>query len=244
MNGPDISRSVAVIAGAGPGSGAAIARKLLSEGYAVGLIARGAETLEEVRQSLGATGQRVVAVAADLAEAEQVRDAFARIRRELGPLRILVCHATAASWKGLMDVSPAEFEAAWRSSAWSAFLSAREAVPDMIGQGGGAILITGATSSIRGRAGAVDFTSAKFALRGLAESLAREWWPQGIHVAHVLIDGLIDTPRLRATVRPGPNEPLLQPSGIAEAYWGLIRQEPSAWTFELDLRPYNEAFLE
>jgi len=125
-----------------------------------------------------------------------------------------------------------------------AFLCAREAVPDMVKLGAGAIVFTGATSSVRGRGGAVAFSSAKFAVRGLAQSLAVELWPKGIHVAHVIIDGVIDTPSVHRTYKPSAREPLLKPDAIAEAYWSLIEQERSAWTLEIDLRPNKEAFFE
>ena len=103
---------------------------------------------------------------------------------------------------------------------------------------------TGATSSVRGRGGAVAFSSAKFAVRGLAQSLAVELWPKGIHVAHVIIDGVIDTPNVRKAYKPTARDPLLQPDAIADAYWNLIQQDRSAWSLEIDLRPHNEAFFE
>jgi NAD(P)-dependent dehydrogenase (short-subunit alcohol dehydrogenase family) len=138
---------------------------------------------------------------------------------------------------------------------FGAFLCAREAVPDMLGlatgrvrptggRGVGAIIFTGATSSVRGRGGAVAFSSAKFAVRGLAQSLAVELWPKGIHVAHVVIDGVIDTPKVRRTYKSSDKEPLLKPEAIADSYWNLIQQERSAWSLEIDLRPNKEAFFE
>ncbi|MGH7232644.1 MAG: SDR family NAD(P)-dependent oxidoreductase, partial [Nitrospiraceae bacterium] len=107
----------------------------------------------------------------------------------------------------------------------------------------GAMIFTGATSSVRGRGGALDFSSAKFAVRGLAESLARELWPKGIHVAHVVIDGVIETPEVRRKLSPAPNEPLLNPDAIAETYWNVVTQERTSWTLELDVRPFNEDFF-
>jgi NAD(P)-dependent dehydrogenase (short-subunit alcohol dehydrogenase family) len=117
-------------------------------------------------------------------------------------------------------------------------------VTDMLKRRAGAIIFTGATSSVRGRAGAVAFSSAKFAVRGLAQSLATELWPKGIHVAHVVIDGVIDTRRVRKTYKPSASDPMLQPEAIADAYWHLIRQDRSAWSLEIDLRPNKEAFFE
>src|SRR5947207_14763565 len=112
------------------------------------------------------------------------------------------------------------------------------------GRGAGAIIFTGATASVRGRGCAVAFSSAKFAVRGLAQSLAVELWPKGIHVAHVIVDGVIDTPQMRKRHALPAQEPLLKPEAIAEAYWNLIQQGRSAWSLEIDLRPNNEAFFE
>ena len=113
----------------------------------------------------------------------------------------------------------------------------------MLKKGGGSIIFTGATSAVRGRAGALAFSSAKFATRGLASALAREVGPYGIHVAHVIVDGVIDTPGVRQRYKLSENEPLLEPDAIADTYWALVQQERSAWTFEVDVRPHNEEFF-
>ena len=123
-------------------------------------------------------------------------------------------------------------------------LCAREAVPEMLRHGAGTIIFTGATSSVRGRGDAVAFRSAKFAVRGLAQSLAVELWPKGIHVAHVIIDGVINTPEVHKRHKASAQEPLLKPEAIAEAFWSLIQQDRSAWSLEIDLRPNKEAFFE
>src|SRR5881398_403955 len=143
-----------------------------------------------------------------------------------------------------MQTSPEQFERSWRIGVYGAFLCAREAVLDMLELRAGAIIFTGATSSVRGRGGAVAFSSAKFAVRGLAQSLAVELWPKGIHVAHVVIDGVIDTPKVRKTYKPSAKEPLLKPEAFADSYWDLIQQERSAWSLEIDLRPNKETFFE
>jgi NAD(P)-dependent dehydrogenase (short-subunit alcohol dehydrogenase family) len=158
-------------------------------------------------------------------------------------VEILIAHASGSVGEGLMKTTPDQFDRSWRIAVFGAFLCAREAVPDMLERGGGAIIFTGATSSVRGRGGAVAFSSAKFAVRGLAQSLAVELWPKGIHVAHVVIDGVIDTPKVRRT-KPSAKEPLLKPEAIADAYWNLIQQGRSAWSLEIDLRPHEEAFFE
>ncbi|NKB72512.1 MAG: SDR family NAD(P)-dependent oxidoreductase [Candidatus Latescibacteria bacterium] len=231
---------VAVIAGVGPGLGAALARKLIQEGCQVGLLARSSTYLQTLAEELRANGGQVLPAAVDIADPDQGADGFRQIREALGPVDILINHASMAAWKGLLELNEDEFERAWRVSCFGAFLCSRQAVPDMLASGSGAILFTGATSSIRGHGGAVAFSSAKFALRGLAQSMARQYWPQGIHVAHIVVDGVIDTPDVQAD----PDEPLLNPDAMAQAYWSLIEQDKSAWTLELDLRPHGEAFFE
>ena len=143
-----------------------------------------------------------------------------------------------------MEITPAEFERAWRVTTLGALHCSRVAATDMlIDNRGGIILFTGATSSIRGRQGAIDFSSAKIALRGMADSMARELWPHGVHVAHVIVDGVIDTAAVRRQMDIDPDEPLLDPEHIANVYWSLVEQERSAWSFELEVRPHTEEFF-
>ena len=229
-----------LIAGVGPGLGAALVRKFATEGCQVGMVARSEKSLQDMAGQLKGD---ILPVQADITDSEQVSRAFEKVRDNFGPVDILINHASYAAWKGLLDLSPEQFEQSWRVTVYGAFLCAREAVPDMLKSGGGAILFTGATSGIRGRAGALAFSSAKFGVRGMADSLAREYWPQGIHVAHIVIDGIIDTPQVRERYNPDENEPLLNPDAIADSYWSLTRQDRSAWTFELEVRPHDEEFF-
>ncbi len=231
----------AVVAGVGPGLGAALVRKFVAEGCRVGMLARSPDYLEQLQAELGE--ENALAVAADITTDTAVVSAFARVRDRFGPVDILVNHASLSNWKGLMDITPAEFERAWRVTVLGALHCSRVAATDMLTDSrGGTILFTGATSSIRGRQGAIDFSSAKFGLRGLADSMARELWPQGVHVAHVLIDGIIDTERVREQMNLDPDEPVLKPDDIAGVYWSLVEQERSAWSFELEVRPHTEEF--
>ena len=231
----------AVIAGVGPGSGAAIARKLVKEGCAVGLVARSADYLDQLAAELRATKSPVAWAKADVSDANQIKSAFEQLQRALGPIGLLVFHASAGGpfGQGLLSIDPKDFARSWAVGTLGGLLCAQAVVPEMLKTGAGAILFTGATSSVRGAS--ISFSSSKFALRGLAQSLARELWPQGIHVAHVVIDAVIgDT---GTTAPPGP-EPLLDPDAMAEAYWQLAIQDRSAWTLELDLRPFGEKFFE
>jgi NAD(P)-dependent dehydrogenase (short-subunit alcohol dehydrogenase family) len=232
---------VAIVAGVGPGLGAALVRKLAQEGYRVGMFARSPRFIGQLADELGAN---TLAVPTDVSDAKEVAAGFRKVGQKLGPVEILIAHASGSVGEGLTKTRPDQFEQSWRIAVLGAFLCAREAAPEMIKRGAGTIIFTGATSSVRGRGGAVAFSSAKFAVRGLAQSLAVELWPRGIHVAHVIIDGVIDTPQVRRTYKPSDKEPLLKPEAIADTYWNLIRQERSAWSLEIDLRPNKEAFFE
>ncbi len=234
-------KRVAIVAGVGPGLGAALVRKLVQGDCCVGMFARSSEFIEKLAAELQ---PNALAVPVDVSDAKQVAAGFRKVRQQLGPVEILIAHASGSVGEGLIKTTPAQFEQSWRVAALGAFLCASEAVPDMLNGGGGAIIFTGATSSVRGRGGAVAFSSAKFAVRGLAQSLAVELWSEGIHVAHVIIDGVIDTTNVRKTYGVSAKEPLLKPEAIADSYWNLIQQDRSAWSLEIDLRPYNEAFFE
>jgi NAD(P)-dependent dehydrogenase (short-subunit alcohol dehydrogenase family) len=234
-------KRVAIVAGVGPGLGAALVRKLVQEGCRVGMFARSPEFVGKLAAELGADA---LAVPTDISDARQVAAGFRNVRQQLGAVEILIAHASGSVGEGLIKTTPDQFERSWRVAVFGAFLCAREAVPGMLEGGAGAIIFTGATSSVRGRGGAVAFSSAKFAVRGLAQSLAVELWPRSIHVAHIIIDGIIDTPKVRRIYKPSAKEPLLKPEAIADSYWNLIQQDRSAWSLEVDLRPHTEAFFE
>ena len=229
----------AVVAGVGPGLGESLARRFIDEGCNVGLFARSANYLQELSAELG---DQAVAVPTDITDESRVEDAFERVREEFGPIDVLVNHASGAAWKGAEDISPGEFEQAWRVSAYGSLLCSQQAIPDMLDNDGGTIIFTGATSALRGREGAVGFSAAKFGVRGMAESMARELGPAGIHVAHVVIDGQILTPQAKRSYPDRDASSFLDPDEIASEYWHLIEQDRSAWTLELDLRPHVEEF--
>lgn len=234
---------IAVIAGVGPGLGAALARKFVDEGCNVALLSRSSAYIKNLSTRLAKSGRTVIPIPTDITEPEQVDQSFDRIRDELGDPDILVNHAGNAAWGSFANLTPEAFEGAWRVCTLGGFLCSKQVTPGMLKKGGGSILFTGATSAVRGRADAIAFSSAKFATRGLASALAREVGPYGIHVAHVIIDGVIDTPGVRQRYKLSENEPLLEPDAIADIYWALIQQERSAWTFEVDVRPHNEEFF-
>jgi NAD(P)-dependent dehydrogenase (short-subunit alcohol dehydrogenase family) len=237
---PDVS----VIAGVGPGLGASMARKFAQEGCRLAVLARSPDFLETLSKELRERGTEVLAIPTDIGDTDQVAAAFARIRDELGPVDLLVNNASASGpfSQPFVEITPESFTHGWRVGVRGAFLCSQAVVPEMLGKSAGCILFTGATSSVRGSA--ITFSSAKFALRGFAQALARELWPKGIHVAHIVIDGGIRENENEPGTGDQTAEPLMNPAAIAEAYWGLVKQERSAWSLELDLRPYREKFFE
>ncbi|MFB6310894.1 MAG: SDR family NAD(P)-dependent oxidoreductase [Salinirussus sp.] len=229
----------AIVAGVGPGLGAAVARRFVEEGCQVGLFARSSEYIENLADDLG---ENALPVQVDITDEAAVVDGFDAVREAYGPVDILVNNASGAAWDGLLDIDPPAFEQALAVSATGALLCAQEAVADMLEGDGGTVIFSGATSSIRGRGGAVGFSAAKFAARGLAEAMARELGPEGVHVAHVVIDGQILGPYDPEDFDDRDEETFLDPDAIADAYWDLVTQDRSAWTLELDLRPHVEEF--
>ena len=246
---------VAWIAGVGAsaGLGAAVARRHAREGLTVALSGRTLERIEAVATEIRSAGGRAHALPGDVSIETEARRIAAEVVA-LGPLRAAVFNAGNAVRGAALDLDAAQFEQAWRGGAFAGFLFAREVVQALLrnghdanaSQGRGSLVFTGATASLRGGAKFAAFAASKAALRSLAQSLAREHGPQGIHVAHVVIDGGIDGERLRSAapqrVTAAGTDGLLDPDAIAETYWQLHRQHRSAWTFELDLRPFKETF--
>jgi NAD(P)-dependent dehydrogenase (short-subunit alcohol dehydrogenase family) len=243
----DVPGPVAWIAGVGAsaGLGAALARRFSREGMLVALTARNAPRLQSIVGEIQQAGARAVALPGDVAVVEEV-ERLAAALKALGPLRVAIFNAAHAAWGSLLQLTPQQFEDAWRTSALGGFLFARAAVPQLLAAGGGTLLFSGATASVRGRGSFIAFAAAKAALRSSAQSIAREYGPRGVHVAHIVIDGGIDGERLRSAapdrVAAAGTDGLLHPDAIADTYWQLHRQHRSAWTHELDLRPYKESF--
>ena len=230
----------AVIAGVGPGLGASLAERFASEGCSVALLARSESYLETLAERLRTeTPGDALAVPTDLSDPMTIEHSFERIRETVGPIDVLVNHASAASWNGLLEQDPEEFRRALAVGPEAALHCSQAAVEDMLEGDGGTVIFTGATTAVRGREGAVGFSAAAFARRGMAESMARELGPEGVHVAHVVIDGGILPPDADADIK-SESEEYLDPDAVADAYWMLVEQDRSAWTLELDLRPHVE----
>ena len=219
--------------------GAALARRFAAE-YAVALIARDGDKLATLAREIEATGGTALPVAADVSKAADISTAFGKIRGELGEVDALLYNAAMRPFGRLMETKPSTFENTWRVAAFGAFLAAQEVVPAMLKRGAGMIVFTGATAGIKPFPTSAAFGPAKFAMRGLAQVIARDLQPQGIHVAYVNIDGAIDMPLIRERFPQFTEEDLLKPAAIAETYWHIAHQDRSAWTHELDIRPFKE----
>ncbi len=233
---------VAVVIGVGPGLGSAIARRFAREGFAVGLMARSLDTLTPIQVEIETAGGQALPVAMDATEPESVQVAFEQMRSQLGAPEVLIYNAGAFQVAGILELTPAQFEMNWKINCFGAFLGVQQVLPAMLERRQGTILLTGATAALKGSARFAGLAVGKFGLRALAQSLARELGPQGIHVAHVIIDGLINTPRVQSMAAERQEHTLLNPEAIAETYWHLYQQDPTAWTQELDLRPAVEKF--
>jgi NAD(P)-dependent dehydrogenase (short-subunit alcohol dehydrogenase family) len=231
-------KKVAVVAGAGPGNGAALARRFAATGYAVALLARRREALDRLESEIeGARGY-----ACDVGAADQVAQAFASIRAELGQVDALLYNAGSGTFGDVESITPDQFEAAWRVNALGSLLCARQVIPDMKAAGHGVILFVGATASRRGGPRSAAFAPAKAAQRSLAESMARSLWPSRIHVCLIVIDGVVDLPGTRQAMPDKPDSFFVRPAGVAEIAWQLTCQDPSAWSFEVEARPFGESW--
>lgn len=232
------ARPVALIAGIGDGLGTSLAAAFAVAGYDVAGLSRSGRTTDAAAAAVAAAGGSYTPLIADLGVETAVGHAIASLG---GWVEVMVHTAHRLTIKPFLDTAPSDFEATWRTGVLGAALVARAVLPAMIARGRGAIVLAGATAGIRAGARFAAFASAKFALRGLAQSLAREFGPAGIHVAHLLLDGLIDEPQTEARFGPG-KAVRMDPDAIAAACLALVRQPASAWTHELDLRPSSESF--
>jgi len=233
---------VAVVLGVGPGLGAAVAHRFAREGFAVGLMARNLQQLTQIQSEIEESGGKALSVSVDATDPASVTAAFEQVSSQLGSPEVFVYNAGAFRMAGILDLTPEQFESSWKVNCFGAFLAVQQVLPAMVEQGRGTILLTGATAAVRGSAKFAALAVGKFGLRALAQSLAREFGSQGIHVAHIIIDGMINTQRVRAMASEREENTLLAPEAIAQTYWQLYQQDATAWTLELDLRPAVEKF--
>lgn len=229
-------KPVCVIVGVGPGNGAALARCFADAGYAMALIARS----PVFAGNLAAQIADARAYACDIANAAGVAAVFEQIRSDLGRVDVLILNAGTGTWGSVEQITPADFEAAWRTSALGTLLASQQVIPAMKREGHGAIIVIGATASLRGVPTTAAVAPAKAAQRILAESMARTLGPAGIHVAVLILDGVVDIPATRAYFADRPDDDFIKPGAVAQAALSLVRQDRSAWTFQSELRPFGE----
>ena len=228
-------QGVCLITGVGPGTGAALARRF-AEGYRVAMLARNAERLAELEKQLpGSRGY-----ACDVTDSEALHATLARVRGELGAPEILIHNAVGGAFGDFLTIDPSVLEANFQVNTMALLHLARALAPDMIEAGRGAILCTGNTSAYRGKAHFAGFAPSKAAQRVLAESMARALGPQGVHVAYLAIDAVIDLPWTRKRFAGKPDSFFCKPDDIAGECWNLAHQPSSAWTFDVQIRPHGE----
>jgi NAD(P)-dependent dehydrogenase (short-subunit alcohol dehydrogenase family) len=228
---------VCVVIGVGPGNGAAIARRFAAEGYATALVARRPDLIEELARQLGPPARAYRCDAGDRSALERTFDA---IEAELGAVDVLVYNAGSGVWGTVEEITPDAFESTWRVNGLGALVAAQQVIPAMKSRGQGTIVYIGATASRRGGPNSAAFSSAKGAQRLLAESMARHLWPAGVHVALVVIDGIVDLPQTRERMPDKPDEFFVSPDDVASTVLAMVRQPRSAWSFEVEARPFGE----
>lgn len=231
-------KKVCVVVGVGPGNGAALGRRFAHEGYAVALLARTTETSGPLAEELD--GAR--AYPCDVTDEASVASTFSVIAQEMGPVHTLIYNAGSGVWGTVEEISPAALESSFRVNTLGLLLTSQQVIPQMKAQGGGNIVVIGATSSRRGVARTAAFAPAKAAQRSLSESMARHLWPQKIHVSLIIVDGMVDLPRTRAMMKDKPDDVFIAPADLASTAFHLTEQPSSAWSFEVEARPFKESW--
>jgi NAD(P)-dependent dehydrogenase (short-subunit alcohol dehydrogenase family) len=227
---------VCVVTGIGPGLGSAYARRFAAGGYRVALLGRTAEKLAQYAAEIEGS----LPVVCDVSDAASVAAAFATVRAELGEPSVIVHNAGSGVFKGFLETTADELQASFDVNVGGLFHVAQQALPAMVAGDGGALVITGATAAWRGSPRTAAFAAAKGGQRWLAQAIAKEFAPQGVHVSYIIIDGMVDLPRTRSFMPDRPAADFVSPDAVAEMAWYLAHQAPGGWTFELDARPAPE----
>ncbi|MCP4756650.1 MAG: SDR family NAD(P)-dependent oxidoreductase [Proteobacteria bacterium] len=240
------TQKIALVVGVGDGLGSAVARKFAGEGLTVCAARRNGEKLNDLCRQIGESGGIAHGFSLDARKEEQVVDLFDKIEREIGPIEVAVFNVGGNVRFGILETTVRKYTKMWEMGCLAGFITGREAARKMVPRGRGTIIFTGATASVRGAAGYAAFAGAKHGLKALSQSMARELGSKGIHVAHVVVDGAIDTPWIRENfsewIKGKPDHALLNPDDIAENYLMLYKQPLNAWTHEIDLRPSIESW--
>ncbi|MND77804.1 3-oxoacyl-[acyl-carrier-protein] reductase FabG1 [compost metagenome] len=238
------NKKVVLVVGAGDATGGAIARRFAREGYVACVTRRHADKLQPLVDSIRAEGGEAHGFASDARKEDEVAELVETIERDIGPIEAFVFNIGANVPCSILEETARKYFKIWEMACFSGFLNAREVAKRMVTRKRGTLLFTGATAGLRGAANFAAFAGAKHGIRALAQSMARELWPMNLHVAHVIVDGAIDTDFIRENFpekyAQKAEDGILDPEHIAENYWYLHSQPRDAWTFELDLRPWNE----
>ena len=230
-----------VVLGVGPSTGNSVALRFAKAGYKVALAARNQKNMNPTAEFISKRGGDVLSIPTDSSNEDSVKELIKRSVSELGTLEVAIYNASSFIMKSVLELTASDVESAWKTACLGGFFFAREAAKEMIKTKSGTIIFTGATGGIRGSKNFAGFAIGKFGLRALAQSMARELQPEGIHVIWVNIDGQIENPK-NNTLSYLQNDTKLDPESIAETYFQLHKQHRSAWTHEIDLRPWKETF--
>ena len=225
-----------MITGVGAGNGASFSKRFIREGYKVVMLARNIAYLETLATEIPGS----VAMECDVRDPAAINSVFARIHEEIGTVDTLVYNAGAGEWASIMETSLDGMQSSWATNTLGLVACAQEVIPSMTEKGEGNIMVIGATASLRGGAQSTAFASAKAAQRSVAQSMARDLGPKGIHVGYLIIDGIIDIERTRERFPDRADDLFMQPDAIADSVYAMTQQDRSAWAFEIDLRPYGE----
>jgi NAD(P)-dependent dehydrogenase (short-subunit alcohol dehydrogenase family) len=231
-----MTKPVCVISGVGPGTGSALARRFARGDYRVAMLARNAERLNGLERELAGSK----AYACDVSNASQVEATVDKIEREIGAPTVLIHNAVGGAFGSFLEIDPAVLNRNFQINTMGLLYLARRLAPAMVSAGRGNIIVTGNTSALRGRPSFAGFAPTKAAQRILAEAMARELGPKGVHVSYIIIDAVIDVPWTRERFKDKPDDFFLKPAAIAEEAWHLTQQDRSAWSFNVELRPFRE----
>jgi NAD(P)-dependent dehydrogenase (short-subunit alcohol dehydrogenase family) len=233
-----MAEPVCLISGVGPGTGSALVRRFAAGGYRVAMLARNAERLADLAKQVPSAKPYIC----DVSERSQVDAAMVSIEREMGAPKVLIHNAVGGAWGTFMDIDPAVLNRNFQVNTMGLLYLSRRVTPAMVSAGKGAIIVTGNTSAQRGRANFAGFAPTKAAQRILAEAMARELGPKGVHVAYIVIDAVIDVPWTRERFKDKPDEFFIAPAAIADEAWHIASQPRSAWSFNVEIRPFGETW--
>ena len=231
-----MAEPICVISGVGPGTGSALVRRFAAGGYRIAMLARNAERLAELAKQVPSAKAYVC----DVSDQSQVNAAMDLVEREMGAPSVLIHNAVGGGWGTFMEIDPAMLNRNFQVNTMGLLYLARRFSPAMVSAGEGAIVVTGNTSALRGKPAFAGFAPTKAAQRILAESMARELGPQGVHVAYVVVDAVIDLEWTRKRFQGRPDEFFIKPRAIADEIWHVVHQDRSAWSFNVELRPFGE----